>query len=81
MGQTLRKDNGCDNTLAIYLNYVSMAPLIARKQYGVQRMDIGNGQHPKYNLKLRRLSLLCLQYTALPACLYNCRQSRRGEVG
>ena len=41
IGQTIRKDNGCDNTLAIYLNYVSMAPLIARKQYGVQRMDIG----------------------------------------
>ena len=30
-------------------------------------------------LKLRRHSLLCLQYTALPVCLYNCRQSKQGE--
>ena len=34
-------------------------------------------------LKLRRLSLLCLLVyctRALPVCLCNCRQSRRGEA-
>ena len=31
-------------------------------------------------LKLRRLSLPCLLYTALSVCLYNCWQSRGGEA-
>ena len=25
VGQTLRKDNSCDSTVAIYMNYLSMA--------------------------------------------------------
>ena len=49
--------------------------------YAKECISLKNGQHhPPCRLKLRRLSLLCLLSTALPVCLYNCRQSRRGEV-
>ena len=36
---------------------------------------------PLRRLKLRRLSLLCLLYTALPVCLFNCMHAARAGGG